>query len=106
MSVILLGFLVIFMDIFLQNLENYLRDHHCESILAEEKRENRLCEDSIEYLLNCIREYIHFEYSTNPTPNDIVQVSKTVVELFPSFSSNSEEKIVRTHMFMIIYDTS
>lgn len=78
-------------DIF-YNLENYLRDH--ESILSEEKRFNRLTDDSLGYLLNHLCDYVYHEYSFNPTPNDIVEISEAIFELFPSLSSKGEHKIV------------
>lgn len=82
------------MSFYFQNLENYLRDHHCENILAEEKRHSRLSEDSLDYLLNCLRDFIHHEYSLNPSSNDVVEVSEATIELFPSLSSRSDDKIV------------
>lgn len=80
---------------FFQNLENYLRDHHCESILFEEKRLNRLSEDSLAYLLNHLAEYMQHEYSVNSTPGDLVEMSEAVIQLFPSLTSRGEDKLVR-----------
>lgn len=82
-----------------QNLENYLRNHHCESILHEEQRNNSLCKESLDFLLERLRDFVHNEYSLNPTPNDIVETSEAAIELFPSLASETDPKIVIIHSY-------
>lgn len=79
----------------IQNLEIFLRNHHCESILFEEKRNKCLSEEATEFLVEHLRDFIYHEYSFNPSPNDLVQVCEGAVELFPSLASENGNKIVR-----------
>lgn len=78
----------------LQNLENYLRNHNCESILSEEKRNQFLGEESLEFLLGHLQEFVYSTYSLSPTPNELAEACTATIELFPSLTSDTAQKIV------------
>lgn len=62
-----------------------------------------ICEDSLEILLERLRDFIHHEYSMNPSPNDITETCEAVVELFPSLASENGAKIVNINIFRILF---
>lgn len=74
-----------------------MRERNCESILAEEKREKSINEESFEFLLDHLRDFVYDEYGFNPTPANLVEVCEAVIELFPSLASDSQQKIVRNY---------
>lgn len=77
-----------------QNIDNYLRDSHCESLLAEEQRNGSLSEDSLDVLLVNLRDYIQKEYSLNISADELIEVCDATVQLFPSLESKTGRKIV------------
>lgn len=78
-----------------------MRDNGCESILFEEIRNNSLCEESLEIVLERIRDFLYDEYSLNPTPPELEEVCQATIELFPSLTSDSKNKIVKKFKILI-----
>lgn len=78
----------------LQNLENFLRDNHCESILEEEQRNGLLSLDSQDILLDCIRDFVQNEFSLNATSDQLEEGCVATIKLFPSLESKTDQKIV------------
>lgn len=72
-----------------------MRDCHCESIISEEKRNGCITEESLEMLLDRVRDFVLNEFSLNPCPNDLVEVCEAVLKLFPSLASDTNDKIVK-----------
>lgn len=51
--------------------------------------------ESLELLLDRLRDFVFKEYALNPLPNDLVEVCQAAIKLFPSLASDSDQKIVR-----------
>lgn len=54
-----------------------------------------LSEASLEFLLERLRDFAQFEYSFNPSPDQLVEVCEAAVKLFASLDSGTDTKIVR-----------
>lgn len=72
----------------LQNLENYLRNHNGGAIIEEENRNHFLSAKSQKSLLNRLKDFTEVEYSSAPTRDDLIAVSRMTVLLFPSMKEN------------------
>lgn len=71
-----------------------MRDNHCESIVEEEKRNGCLSQESLDILLDCLRNFVQHEFSLNATPDQLTEVCMATIQLFPSLESKSAQKIV------------
>lgn len=67
-----------------QNLRSYLRDHNCTAIIEEEARNNFLSSCSAKILLYRLRDFVELLYSSNPTNDELIEVSQMTIDIFPS----------------------
>lgn len=68
-------------------LFEYLKEHKCDELFNEEEEMQKLCPMSAKRLAQHITAFIVETYSLKPNKDDIIDVCKGTIALFPSLET-------------------